>query len=66
MQTALSVNMQLVSKAYCLQGKWKHLPYTYNAQKRIKYHHPTLWRMEDIHIVHIVDEKPWDHRWVGW
>lgn len=45
------------------KGKWKHLPYTYNAQKRIKYHHPTLWRMEDIHIVHIVDEKPWDHRY---
>ena len=33
-------------------GRWLHLPYTYNAQKRIKYHHPSLWRLEDIQIIH--------------
>lgn len=40
------------------QGLWTHLPYTYNAQKRIKYHHPKLWRLEDIRVIHYVDEKP--------
>ena len=34
------------------QGKWRHLPYTYNAQKRIKYHHAGLWRLEEVHIIH--------------
>lgn len=24
------------------QGKWRHLPYSYNGQKRIKVHHPDL------------------------
>ncbi len=43
-------------------GRWRHLPYTYNAQKRIKYHHPDLWAFDDVAVVHYVDEKPWSHR----
>jgi inositol 3-alpha-galactosyltransferase len=43
-------------------GKWKWLPAIYNAQKRIKYHHPDLWRLDDIAVLHYVDEKPWSHR----
>ncbi|KAL4541123.1 hypothetical protein Ndes2437B_g05508 [Nannochloris sp. 'desiccata'] len=43
-------------------GRWKWLPAIYNAQKRIKYHHPSLWHLEDIAVLHYVDEKPWSHR----
>lgn len=42
-------------------GSWIHLPYTYNAQKRIKFHHTDLWCLEDVHVIHFVDEKPWSH-----
>lgn len=48
---------------YYYKDTWKHLPYTYNAQKRIKVHHPNLWDLQQIHVVHYVDEKPWSHRW---
>jgi inositol 3-alpha-galactosyltransferase len=44
------------------KGKWKCLPYIFNAQKRIKTHHPSLWKLEDIFVIHYVDEKPWSHR----
>eukprot|EP00887_Chlorella_sp_A99_P002666 scaffold6.g2666.t1 len=43
-------------------GRWMPLPYVYNAQKRIKYHHPDLWVFSDICVIHYVDEKPWSHR----
>jgi len=43
-------------------GRWMWLPAIYNAQKRIKYHHPDLWHLEDIAVLHYVDEKPWSHR----
>ncbi|PRW55990.1 glycosyl transferase [Chlorella sorokiniana] len=46
-----------------VKGKWRHLPYSYNGQKRIKVHHPDLWDMSDIYIIHYVDEKPWSHRY---
>lgn len=48
----------LAQPLYPPQDCWTHLPYTYNAQKRIKYHHPKLWRLEDIRVIHYVDEKP--------
>ena len=43
-----------------MQSKWTALPFTYNAQKVIKYHHPELWRFQELHIIHYVDAKPWD------
>ncbi|KAI7845862.1 hypothetical protein COHA_000596 [Chlorella ohadii] len=45
------------------KGQWRHLPYCYNGQKRIKVHHPDLWDMADIYVIHYVDEKPWSHRY---
>lgn len=35
-----------------LQGQWRHLPYSYNGQKRIKMHHPDLWELSDIYVIH--------------
>lgn len=38
---------------YCpLKGHWKHLPYGYNGQKRIKHHHPELWSWEALLVIH--------------
>ena len=38
--------------AMLLQGRWRHLPHAYNAQKRIKYHHPELWDLSQIAVIH--------------
>ncbi|PSC72665.1 glycosyl transferase isoform B [Micractinium conductrix] len=45
------------------KGRWRHLPWAYNGQKRIKYHHPDLWSMDELFVIHYVDEKPWSHRY---
>jgi len=42
-------------------GRWRPLPYIYNAQKRIKYHHPNLWDLQHIAVIHYVDDKPWNN-----
>lgn len=41
--------------------KWHQMPWTYNAQKSIRSHHPDLWHLEDIYILHFTDKKPWDN-----
>jgi hypothetical protein len=42
------------------QDTWRPLPWTYNAQKVIKYHHPHLWDISKIVNIHYVDAKPWN------
>lgn len=45
------------------RGRWKPLPYTYNALKTLRIIHPTLWRDEDVKCVHyILADKPWKVR----
>ena len=41
------------------QNRWKAHPYKYNAQKRIKLHHPSLWNLNDVAVLHYIDDKPW-------
>ncbi|EJD03848.1 nucleotide-diphospho-sugar transferase [Fomitiporia mediterranea MF3/22] len=44
-------------------GKWKPLPYTFNALKTLRVIHEKLWRDEDIRCVHyILGDKPWKKR----
>src|SRR5262249_38225830 len=41
-------------------GKWKALPYCYNALKTLRVIHPGLWRDEEIRCLHyIFADKPW-------
>lgn len=42
------------------RGKWKPLPYIYNALKTLRIIHAPLWRDEDVKCVHyILADKPW-------
>lgn len=34
------------------QGRWRHLPWGYNGQKRIKVHHPDLWCWDSLYVIH--------------
>jgi len=42
------------------RGRWKPLPYIYNALKTLRIIHSALWRDEDVKCVHyILADKPW-------
>lgn len=42
------------------QGKWKVLPWCYNALKTLRIIHQPLWRDDEIRCLHyILAEKPW-------
>ena len=41
-------------------GRWKPLPWCYNALKTLRKIHQPLWRNEEIRCLHyILPEKPW-------
>ena len=45
------------------KGKWKPLPWCYNALKTLQTIHKPLWRDEEIRCLHyILDDKPWRAR----
>jgi lipopolysaccharide biosynthesis glycosyltransferase len=44
-------------------GKWKPVPWCYNALKTVRVVHQPLWRDEEVRCVHyILPEKPWQSR----
>lgn len=45
------------------KGRWKPLPWCYNALKTLRIIHKPLWRDEEIRCLHyILDDKPWQAR----
>ncbi|KAJ3890285.1 nucleotide-diphospho-sugar transferase [Lentinula edodes] len=45
------------------KGKWKPLPWYYNALKTLRVIHPQLWRDDEIRCLHyILKDKPWEAR----
>jgi hypothetical protein len=45
------------------KGRWKPLPWCYNALKTLRVIHKPLWRDEEIRCLHyILDDKPWHAR----
>ena len=51
--------------AVVYRGKWKPLPYTYNALKPMRECHADLWRDEDVNVLHYILAKPWKSRTYG-
>ncbi|KAJ1301035.1 hypothetical protein OPQ81_003456 [Rhizoctonia solani] len=43
-------------------GRWKPLPYIYNALKTSRFTHPSMWRDDEVKCVHYVLDKPWMER----
>jgi len=44
------------------KGKWRPLPWCYNALKTLRVIHKPLWRDEEIRCLHyILHDKPWHH-----
>lgn len=42
------------------RGKWKHLPYVYNALKTLQWCHAPMWDIQKVKNVHYILTKPWD------
>lgn len=40
-------------------GKWKPLPYVFNALKTLSVAHPKMWNITEIYNLHFIIEKPW-------
>ncbi|KAK3942342.1 nucleotide-diphospho-sugar transferase [Diplogelasinospora grovesii] len=51
--------------AIVYRGKWKPLPYYYNALKPMRSCHADLWKDEDVRILHYILNKPWKSRAYG-
>lgn len=58
--TMIFFDQDLLAIVY--RGKWKPLPYVYNALKPMRDCHAPLWRDEDIKILHYILNKPWKSR----
>jgi len=44
-------------------GRWKPLPWKYNALKTLRVIHKNIWRDEEVRCLHyILDDKPWQAR----
>jgi hypothetical protein len=45
------------------EGRWKPLPWVYNALKTLRSIHKSLWRDEEVRCIHyILPDKPWKKR----
>jgi hypothetical protein len=43
-------------------GRWRPLPYVYNALKTLPHQHPALWNAEEVKNIHYIIDKPWQGR----
>ena len=54
-------DQDLITAAF--QGKWKALPWYYNALRPLEYIHPQVWDDDEIRCLHyILFDKPWHSR----
>jgi len=45
------------------KGKWRPLPWYYNALKSLRVIHPQLWDEKEVRCLHyILKDKPWEAR----
>jgi len=45
------------------KGKWKAIPWYYNALKTLRFIHPSEWLDEEVRCLHyILPDKPWQSR----
>lgn len=44
------------------EGRWRQMPYVYNALKTLPHQHPQLWRRSEVKNIHFIIDKPWERR----
>lgn len=54
-------DQDLLAKVY--EGRWKPLPYVYNAIKTSRMIHPRMWSDDEVKCLHyVLQDKPWNAR----
>jgi alpha-N-acetylglucosamine transferase len=43
-------------------GRWRPMPYVYNALKTLPHQHPALWNLDEVKNIHYIIDKPWEGR----
>ncbi|NIZ93606.1 glycosyltransferase family 8 protein [Kineococcus rubinsiae] len=43
-------------------GRWRPMPYVYNALKTLPHQHPQLWDAAEVKNIHYIIDKPWEGR----
>ncbi|GAB3603460.1 hypothetical protein GCM10027586_06480 [Kineococcus gypseus] len=43
-------------------GRWRPLPYVYNALKTLSHQHPSVWDERQVKNLHYIIDKPWQGR----
>ncbi|RFA13901.1 glycosyl transferase [Subtercola boreus] len=41
-------------------GRWRPLPYVYNALKTLPHQHPSVWQLSSVKNIHYIIDKPWE------
>lgn len=41
-------------------GRWRPLPYVFNALKTLPFQHPSLWDASEVKNIHYILDKPWE------
>ncbi|KAH9893708.1 nucleotide-diphospho-sugar transferase [Xylariomycetidae sp. FL2044] len=58
--TMLFFDQDLLAIVY--RDRWRPISYAYNALKTLRGCHPSLWRDDDVRILHYILNKPWKSR----
>ena len=53
-------DQDFLASVFC--GRWRPLPWKYNALKTMKQWHPNIWRDEEVKGLHYIVDKPWEKR----
>ncbi len=48
--------------ASVFSGRWRPMPWKYNALKTMKQWHTNIWRDEEVKGLHYIVDKPWEKR----
>lgn len=59
-QDFLFPDQDLLAYVFNKDNRFIPLPYVYNAIKTMRPAHPNLWRDEDVKVVHLIQDKPWE------
>lgn len=60
LSTFLFPDQDFLASVFC--GKWRPLPWKYNALKTMRQWHTNIWRDEEVKGLHYIVDKPWEKR----
>ena len=60
LSTFMFPDQDFLASMFC--GRWRPLPWNYNALKTMRQWHTNIWRDEEVKGLHYIVDKPWEKR----